>query len=166
MTRDTTIAPKERINIVYRPSAGSEMEEVELPLKILVIGDFTGREHDVPVEDRSMVSVTKINYDDVLAAQDVHVSICVKNVIVTDELQDLPVHLKISELKDFTPDQIVKQVPELQKLMDLRAALTALKGPMGNVPTFRKTLQSMIDDVDTRERIINELKTEGNNDYR
>lgn len=49
------------------------------------------------------------------------------------------------------------QVPELKKLMELRAALTALKGPLGNVPKFRKKIQSIIKDDAAREKILGEL---------
>ena len=37
----------------------------------------------------------------------------------------LALNLKFDQLKDFDPDEILKQVPELQKLMDLREALKA-----------------------------------------
>ena len=33
MAKEGTVAPKERVNIVYRPATGDAQEEVELPLK-------------------------------------------------------------------------------------------------------------------------------------
>ena len=41
MGKEGTVAPKERVNIVYRPATGDAKEEIELPLKLLVVGDFT-----------------------------------------------------------------------------------------------------------------------------
>lgn len=35
-----SVAPKERINIKYVPATGGEQAEVELPHKMLVLGDF------------------------------------------------------------------------------------------------------------------------------
>ena len=35
-----SVAPKERINIRYVPATGDEQAEVELPHKMLVMGDF------------------------------------------------------------------------------------------------------------------------------
>ena len=35
--QEGSIAPKERVNIVYRPATGDAKEEVELPLKVLVM---------------------------------------------------------------------------------------------------------------------------------
>ncbi len=41
MATDGSVAPKERVNIVYRPATGDAQAEVELPLKLLVMGDYT-----------------------------------------------------------------------------------------------------------------------------
>ena len=56
------------------------------------------------------------------------------------------ISLKIESMADFSPDNIAKQVPELNKLLELREALLALKGPMGNIPAFRNKLQELIAD--------------------
>ena len=41
--KEGSVAPKERVNITYKPATGGAQEDVELPLKILMLGDFTGR---------------------------------------------------------------------------------------------------------------------------
>jgi type VI secretion system protein ImpB len=55
------------------------------------------------------------------------------------------------------PAAIASQVPELKKLLELRAALTALKGPLGNEKAFRNKIQTILNDPAQRNRIINEL---------
>jgi type VI secretion system protein ImpB len=52
----------------------------------------------------------------------------------------------------------VKQVPELRTMLELRAALTALKGPLGNIPAFRKKIQSLLGDSEARKKLVEELK--------
>ena len=42
MAKDQTVAPQERVNITYKPATGDRQAEVELPLKMLFIGDYTG----------------------------------------------------------------------------------------------------------------------------
>ena len=69
----------------------------------------------------------------------------------------LAVNLKFNSLDDFTPDNIVSNVPELTKLLELRGALKALKGPLGNVPDFRNKLQSLVTDPATRAKLLTEL---------
>ena len=48
-------------------------------------------------------------------------------------------------------------MPELNKLLELREALVALKGPLGNVPAFRKAIQGVLDDEAAREKLLAEL---------
>ena len=40
MSKEGSVAPKERVNIIYKPATGNAQEEVELPLKILMVGDL------------------------------------------------------------------------------------------------------------------------------
>jgi type VI secretion system protein ImpB len=160
MAKEGSVAPKERVNIVYKPSTGDAQEEVELPLKVLVMGDFTQRAEDTSVEERKAINVDKDNFDDVLRAQNVELDLNVKNTMSDEPDAQLGVNLDFKSMKDFDPDAIVQKVPELKKLMDLREALKALKGPLGNVPAFRKKIQSQIQDEGTRERLLKELGIE------
>jgi type VI secretion system protein ImpB len=41
--------------------------------------------------------------------------------------------------------------------MELRDALVALKGPLGNAPAFRKAIESVLSDDDSRDRVLGEL---------
>ena len=47
----SSVAPKERINIKYVPATGDQQAEVELPLKLLVTGDFKGHGELSALED-------------------------------------------------------------------------------------------------------------------
>lgn len=158
MAKDASVAPKERVNIRYKPATGDAKEEVELPFKMVVVGDFTQREDDTPLEDRARIEVNKDTFGDVLKAQKLSV-----DLRVADKLSDDPdagamdVTVQVNSLRDLEPDQLVQQVPQLKKLLELRAALTALKGPMGNVPAFRKAIQSLVDDPAARDRLVAEL---------
>jgi type VI secretion system protein ImpB len=48
-------------------------------------------------------------------------------------------------------------VPELKKLLELRQAITALKGPLGNIPAFKKKISNLLADDKAREKLVNEL---------
>ena len=161
MPQEGSVAPKERVNIVYRPATGDAKEEVELPLKLMVLGDFTQRADDRMVEDRDPVSIDKDNFNDVLKGQGLELKLNVPNKLSGKEDEQLAVGLKFESLSDFDPDAIVRSVPELAKLMDLREALKALKGPLANVPEFRKKVQELIKDPGAREKLLKELGIEG-----
>lgn len=155
--QEESVAPKERVNITYRPATGDAKEEVELPLKLLVVGDFTLAKDDRSVEERDPINIDKDSFNDVLKAQNLSLDLKVANTLVGKDDEELGVGLKFESLKDFDPDSIVQQVPELKKMMELRDAIKAMKGPLGNVPEFRKKIQSIIDDPALRDKIFKEM---------
>ena len=160
MAKETTVSPKERVNIVYRPATGDASEEVELPLKMLIMGDFTQQEDNRPVEKREPVNIDKDNFDDVLKAQNIGIDVTVPNKISGEPGEEMNVSLKFESLKDFNPEAIAKNTPELNRLLELRQALTSMKGPLSNVPEFRKKIQEIVKDEATRERLLKELGIE------
>ncbi len=161
MSKEASVAPKERVNIVYRPATGDAKEEVELPLKFLVMGDFTGAQDGRTVEDRKPVNIDKDNFNDVLAASDVKMKASVPNKLSSAPDAQMTIDLDFKKIKDFDPDTIIQKVPELRQLIELREALKALKGPLGNVPEFRKKVQDIVKDPGARERLLKELNIEG-----
>jgi type VI secretion system protein ImpB len=157
MSKEGSVAPRERVNIVYKPATGDAQEEKELPLKLLVMGDFTGRTDDRALEDRKPVNVDKDNFNDVMRSMNLTASMQVADKLSGKEGAELAVNLKIAGLKDLAPEAIAGQVPELKKLLELRDALTALKGPLGNVPEFRKKIEALVKDPAAREKLLKEL---------
>jgi type VI secretion system protein ImpB len=161
MAKDGSVAPRERVNIVYKPATGGASEEKELPLKLLVMGDFTLGQDDTPLENRKPLNIDKDNFNDVMKNQNINININVKNTLSGKDDEELSANLKFKTLKDFDPDAVARQVPELNKMLELREALAALKGPMGNFPAFRKKIQSIISDEATREKILGEISKGG-----
>ncbi|QSQ15047.1 type VI secretion system contractile sheath small subunit [Myxococcus landrumensis] len=157
MSKEGSVAPKERVNIVYKSDTGNAQSEVELPLKVLVVGDFTGRQDERPVEERAPINIDKGNFNEVMAKQGLSLDASVPNKLSDDPDASMSVALKFQNLSDFTPEGIVNQVPELRQLLELRAALNALKGPLGNVPAFRKKIQTLLGDSEGRQKLMAEL---------
>ena len=165
MAKEGSVAPKERINIVYKPATNMD-EEIELPMKVMVLGDFTGREDDTPVEERQALRIDKDNFNGRLAEQDINLQFGVADKISPDaqDGDELGVNLAIKSMKDFEPEQIVQQIPELRSILEVRDALVALKGPLGNVKDFSKKLKEAMADDAKRERLMKELNLGGGGD--
>lgn len=159
MGKEGSVAPKERVNIVYKPAVGDAKEEVELPLKILVMGDYTLRQDNTPIEEMKPIDVDKSNFDEVLKAQKLALDLVVPNKLDAKADADsvLAVKMTFESINDFSPDAIVSKIPELQQMIALREALKALKGPLGNIPDFRKQVQELIRDEGVRARLLAEL---------
>lgn len=132
MAKEGSIAPKERINVTFKPATGNAQEEIELPLKLMVLGDFTHQMDERKVEDRKPISIDRNNFDDVLEQQKLSLTLSVPNRLQEEGGSDeLAINLRVDSMKDFNPASVIDQVPELKKLMELRNALVALKGPLG-----------------------------------
>ena len=159
MARDASVAPKERVNITYKPATGDQQSEVELPLHLLMVGDYTGRADERPLEEREPVQIDRDNFDEVLRQHEVGLEFQVPNVVAGEG--ELPVSLRFQKMTDFGPDAIVQQIPEARRLLELRTALVGLKGPMGNVPAFRKKLETIVKDPSKRAELLAELGVEG-----
>ncbi len=155
---DGSYAPKERINITYKAKTNGQNEDVELPLKLMVMANLKGK-NETPLEEREILQINKINFDQVMRKLNITTSFSVKNTLGTGA-EELDVKLNIASMKDFSPDSLVKQIPELNKLLQLREALMALKGPMGNIPDFRKAVLEALKNEKTKEKLLLEIKQE------
>ncbi|NRA39846.1 MAG: type VI secretion system contractile sheath small subunit [Planctomycetes bacterium] len=157
MAEQGSVAPKERVNITYKAAVGDATEEKELPFKSLVLADLTGRTDDTPVEERKAISVDKNNFNDVLESQKVTLAVNVDNKLDDEEGSSIGVNLSFETIKDFGPEAVADQIPEMKQLLELRSALAALKGPLGNYPNFRKQLQGLLADEGKQQQILGEL---------
>lgn len=154
---DYSVAPKERINIVYRPATAGRKEQVELPLKVMVLGDFTQKQDTRDLEDRDPVDVDESNFDEVLASMDVSTHFSVPDKVSGEEGKSMDVDLRFEKLSDFEPGHVIESVPELRRMLELREALKALKGPLGNVPEMRRKIQEIIQDDRKSAKLMEEL---------
>jgi type VI secretion system protein ImpB len=121
--KSVSVAPPERINIKYVPATGDQQAEIELPLKLLITGDFKGHGEETALEERPVVRIDKDNFDDVIAEAGIALTMQV-------------------------PSRLGEAGQE---------ALVALKGPLGNVPAFRKQLQTLLADDKARTALAKEL---------
>ncbi len=147
--------PPSRVNIRYVKDTGGSQEELELPLKLLVLGDFTMREDETTLEDRKRISVDKNNFGSVLKDQQLGLDLIVPNTLSGEG--DMPVKLKMESLDDFTPTGIANQVPELRTMLEVRGLLTDLKAKVISNREFRKQLETILNDKEKMASVIAEL---------
>lgn len=165
-----SIAPRERINITYQPATDGEEVQKELPLRMLLIGDWNGRPSDEELAHRDAIKVTNNNFRDVMRSQDLALDLEVENELRPEGApkETAKISLQFESMEDFEPDSIVNQLrsgdnlgklPELEELFKLRDALSSLRRPLGTVASFRKQLQALVSDPETAEKFIQELKS-------
>jgi len=150
--------PPSRVNIKYVKATDGAQEEVELPLKLLLLGDYTLKADDTPLEERKKLNINKDNFEAVMKDQDLSLSLNVSNKLAPGEEGDeMKVDLKLDSMKSFDPESIVRQIPEMNTMLEIRELLKDLKARVVNNRQFRKALEKVIKDKDQLEAITAEL---------
>lgn len=146
---------KERINITYKAKTDGQTNEVELPLKLLVLSHLSNNE--IPIEEKEIISINKNNFNNVMEKLNIKTQFTVDNKLNNNQ-KNLNINLNIKNLKDFNPDSIVMQVPELKQLIELRKSLMALKGPLGNSKEFKQAIIEALSDDDNKNKLLLEIQ--------
>lgn len=71
--------PKARVNIQPDLHTGSAQKKVELPLKLLAVGNFSNGKETLPLSERSKLTISKHNFNSVLSELNPEISIDVAN---------------------------------------------------------------------------------------
>ncbi|WP_336221505.1 type VI secretion system contractile sheath small subunit [Citrobacter amalonaticus] len=147
--------PKARVNIKLDLHTGNGQKKVELPLKLLVTGDFSNGLEQRPLSEREKVDINKNNFNSVLEKFNPSVNIAVQNTLVGDNSEE-NIRLTFKNIKDFEPEQVARQIPQMKALLAMRSLLRDLKSNLLDNSTFRKELQTILRDP----ALSNELRDE------
>jgi type VI secretion system protein ImpB len=153
--------PKSRITLTYRTTINGEQETVNLPLRLLVLGDFSlgsseDRKNDL--ETRRLRSIDGRNLDELMKDMKMSASFQVPNRINPDVESELNVNLPIDRMKSFHPDEIVKHVPKLKALLLLKTLLVEMQSNIDNRKDLRRELYELFSKPDALKELLNELK--------
>lgn len=148
--------PKARVNISLDLHTGGASKKVELPLKLLSIGDFSNGKATGTLSERSKINVNKNNFNSVLAELNPEVNLTVKNTLADDGSEE-NIHLQFRELKDFEPEQVAKSIPQLKAMLAMRNLLRDLKSNLLDNVAFRKELERVLLDPALSEELRSEL---------
>lgn len=149
--------PPARINLFLEVDKGDAKEKLELPQRMLMVGDYTGREDDTPVAEREIVNVNTDNFESVMKSMDLRAGMTVKNRLKPDSDDELKVDLEFEDMSSFSPEEVAKQVPELNRLVAMRNLLQDLRNRVVSMSQFRKQLEGIAKDKDALDKLTNEL---------
>lgn len=148
--------PKSRVSITLDLHTGGAQKKIELPLKLLVAGDFSAGREQAPLAERHKVSINRNNFDAVLADFAPDLRIEARNTLADDDMA-LPVNLSFRSMKDFEPERVARQIPELQALLAVRNLLRDLKSNLLDNGTFRREFERILKDRRLSEKLRGEL---------
>lgn len=148
--------PKARVNIQLSVHTGGAQKKVELPLKLMVMGDYSNGAEQRPASEREKVDVNKNNFDSVLAEFSPSVNLSVENTLAGDGSEE-NVSLSFAQMKDFEPEQVARQIPQLKAMLAMRNLLRDLKANLLDNATFRKELEKILLDPTLSAELRSEL---------
>ena len=147
--------PAARVNIELDLHTGGSKKKVELPLKILSVGDYGRGKDKRTLSEKEKVSINKNNFDAVLKDFKPEAEITVPNTLA-DDGSDVNVDLSFESMNDFSPEQVAKKIPQLRSLLAMRNLLRDLKSNLLDNATFRYELEKIVKD----EQLSDELRAE------
>lgn len=157
MAKGPSKARESRVNIAISDKLRGGAEP-ELPFRLLVMGDYTLKADKRPVEARQPLDINKSNFDSVMQSFNLSLDMSVPDRISGQG--EMPVSLKFGTLKDFRPESIARQVPQLKKLLELREAMKALRPKLGD-KAAQQELLGAIKDEGVRNEILGMIASAG-----
>lgn len=148
--------PKARINLKLALHTGGAQKKVELPLKILTVGDFSNGKETRVLSEREKINVNKNNFDSVLSEFNPEINLSVPNTLTGDGEEE-NIRLQFSCMKDFEPEQVARQIPQLRAMLAMRNLLRDLKSNLLDNATFRKELEKILKDPALTQELRNEM---------
>jgi type VI secretion system protein ImpB len=119
-----------RVQITYDVEIGGAIEKKELPLVVGLLADLSGQP-EIPLpklKARRLVDIDRDNFNEVMAKIAPRLDLSVPDTYKKDG--NLKIELKFKEFQDFHPESVVRQVPRLAKLLQVRQQLRDLLGKL------------------------------------
>lgn len=154
------IIPRSRLNLRYRTMIEGELKEVELPFRIMLLGDLShgssvDRENDL--ESRRLRTLDGRNLDAIMENMRITLSTQVKNRIAQSD-ETLEVSIPIKNRASFNPDQVAANVPKIRGLMLLRKLILEMQSTIDNRKELRRLIQEIWSNPEQLQKLQKELE--------
>jgi type VI secretion system protein ImpB len=147
-----------RVHLTYDVDVGGAIQQKELPFVLGVMADLSGKpEEALPrLKDRKFVEIDRDNFNKVLSGVRPRLSYQVDNTLQNDGSK-LGVELRFGHIRDFEPEQVVKQVEPLRKLLEARDRLSDLVTKMDGNEKLEELLQDVVSNTDALKKLSDEM---------
>lgn len=146
-----------RVQITYDVEIGGAVEKKELPLVVGLLADLSGQPL-LPLpkfKARRLVDIDRDNFNEVMQKIAPRLDLSVPDTFKKEG--NLKIELNFRSFDDFHPESIVKQVPRLAKLLEVRQQLRDLLGKLdGN-----DELDALLENIVQNSEELKALQAEG-----
>ncbi len=135
--------PKARVNITLDVETGGAKKKLELPMKLLVMGDFSKGKTKGRIAERERININRYNFESVMSSLAPDLDFSVDNKMDEDG-NDVRVKLKVDSLKSLDPEYVAEQIPELHKILAMRNLLKDLRSNLLDNGSLRRELEKIV----------------------
>ena len=146
-----------RVHITYDVEIGGAIQLKELPFVVGVMADLSGKplEPLPKLKDRQFVEIDRDNFNKVLAGMKPRLALQAENTLQGDG-STMNVELNFRHMDDFEPEQVVRQVEPLRKLLEARERLDNLMKKVDGNEKLDELLQSVVRDTEALKTLSGE----------
>ncbi len=148
--------PKARVNITLDVETGGAKKKLELPMKLLVMGDFSNGKTKGRVAERERININKENFESVMSNLAPKLDFHVENKM-SEEGNDIRVQLEADSIKSLDPEFVAEQIPELHKMLAMRNLLKDLRSNILDNGSLRRELEKIVNNrpdlLDLKEKL-------------
>lgn len=153
--------PQSRITLKYRTTINGQEEDIKLPMRTMVLGDFsmgTSKDRQEELEERRLRTLDGTNrVDDLIKDMGITLNVEVPNKINPDK-DDIKLSVPITSLKSFSPDEVAQHVPQVKALLLLKTLLLEMQSNIDNRRDLRKLIQEICANPEAMQKTLAELK--------
>lgn len=153
--------PKSRLTLRYKTEVNGQPEDLTLPLRLLVTGDFSAgssKDRKLDLEERRVRNMDGKNTDSVMKDMGMSLKFAVSNKIDPENEEDMNVEIPVDGMKSFSPDHIAQHVPKLNGILMLKQLLQEVVSNVDNRKEFRKLLGELMGNQEALAKMTEELK--------
>jgi type VI secretion system protein ImpB len=146
-----------RVHLTYDVEIGGAIQLKEIPFVMGVLSDLSGKpDEPLPrLKDRKFVEIDRDNFNKVLAGMKPRLAFQADNALQGDNSK-INVELRFNHIADFEPEQVVKQVEPLRKLLEARERLSNLLSKMDGNDSLEQLLQDVVNNTDSLKQLSQE----------
>ncbi len=153
--------PKSRLTLRYKTEVSGQPEDVSLPLRLLVEGNFSmgsSKDRKLDLEERRLRTLDGTNTDAVMKDMGMSLKFAVSNKIDPETAEDMDVEIPIDSMRSFSPDHVAKHVPKLRGILQMKKLLEEVISNVDNRKDFRKLLNELMSDEEALGKMMEQLK--------
>jgi len=153
--------PKSRLTLTYRTNVNGQLEDKQLPFRLLIMGDLsngTSKDRALELDQRNFRHLDGKNLNAVIADMKMKMELSVDNKVDPDRSDSIDVVLQLKGMKSFSPADIAENVPKLKALLLLKKLLLEVQNNIDNRKEFRNLLRQVAEDPNLAAAIRQELQ--------